>query len=103
MKDDEGSRDAVADAIDACTTCGLCLADCPTYVESGMEADSPRGRVQMMRLLEQGAISGHEVPALWACLAGGDCESACPTGVRFVAAFDLVRSRFGTIGQGGDL
>ena len=37
-----------------CVHCGLCLASCPTYVELGTEMDSPRGRIVMLRALQEG-------------------------------------------------
>jgi glycolate oxidase iron-sulfur subunit len=68
-----------------CISCGLCLNDCPTYRVLNDEADSPRGRIQLIRQLvtsdppvDEG-IAGH----LEACLVCRACETACPSGVPF--------------------
>ena len=69
----------------ACTHCGLCLPKCPTYLESGHEADGPRGRIQLIRGLSDGEINPTRKirKHLDSCLDCRSCESACPSGVVF--------------------
>ena len=78
----------------SCVHCGLCLPACPTFVETGHEADSPRGRIQLMLGLATGTIDATESVRrhLDLCLDCRGCESACPSGVVYHELIEETRA-----------
>jgi Fe-S oxidoreductase len=63
-----------------CAYCGYCRSVCPTYVGVGWESCSPRGRIQLARLLLEGApLSSEQMTRLYQCTMCGHCTQVCST------------------------
>lgn len=74
----------MASAVSTCVHCGFCLAACPTYQELGQEADSPRGRIVLMKEVLEGTLPLETaIPHIDPCLGCLACEPACPSGVPY--------------------
>jgi glycolate oxidase iron-sulfur subunit len=78
-----------------CVHCGLCLNHCPTYRLWQLEADSPRGRIRQMMLVNQGElpVSKGFVDHIDKCLDCRSCESACPSAVNYGKLVEHARAR----------
>jgi len=79
--------------LDECVHCGFCLPTCPTYVVTGDEAESPRGRIYLMDLATRGEapVAGPVTQHLDSCLGCLACVPACPSGVKYGALLDSAR------------
>ncbi len=77
----------------ACVHCGLCLSSCPTYLETGNENDSPRGRIYIMRAIQAGRldVGAATVRHIDLCLGCRACETGCPSGVQYGALLEETR------------
>src|SRR5437762_4790694 len=75
---DLGER-STYDAASQCSRCGYCEQACPTYVATGRESQSARGRNQLVRLMLEGKLKDPAAAeeALSTCLLCGACASAC--------------------------
>src|SRR5690242_14350986 len=79
-----------------CIHCGLCLGSCPTYLETGDENDSPRGRIYLMRAVQEErlALGATAVRHIDLCLGCRACEAVCPSGVQYGQLLEHTRDHF---------
>ncbi len=86
--------------VQQCMHCGMCLPSCPTYLETGLERNSPRGRIALMRSIADGDLEvtktfGEEMYYCLGCLA---CTTACPAGVNYPELFENARAEIEAAG-----
>lgn len=76
-----------------CMHCGLCLPTCPTYQLTGLERNSPRGRIRLIKSVIEGKleISQTFYDEMYFCLDCQACETACPAGVKYGSLVELAR------------
>lgn len=78
-----------------CVHCGFCLQACPTYLETGLETESPRGRIALMKAVNEGRIGiTPNVYRHWdLCIQCRACEVACPSGVPYGSLIEATMSQ----------
>lgn len=91
IKATEEGREAEA-ILRACVHCGFCTATCPTYQLQGDELDGPRGRIYLIKQVLEGAMPSERTQLhLDRCLSCRNCETTCPSGVRYGRLLDIGR------------
>ena len=83
--------------MDKCVHCGFCLPVCPTYALWHEEMDSPRGRIYLMRMAQEGTaqMNSEWVGHFDACLGCVACMTACPSGVDYGKLIEATRAQIG--------
>nr|WP_130616459.1 (Fe-S)-binding protein [Cohnella abietis] len=73
--------------------CGFCLPACPTFKETGIEAESPRGRIALMKAAVDGVMdpSVQFEEQMSHCLGCRACEPACPADVKYGQLIEQAR------------
>lgn len=81
--------------ISSCIHCGLCLDKCPTYRTLGTEMDSPRGRIYLIKAVneERLPMTPNFVEHMYLCLDCRACETACPSHVHFSDLMERTRGQ----------
>lgn len=81
--------------LDACIHCGLCLPACPTYLATGRESESPRGRIYLLKLWNEGRVplESRMAEHIDTCLGCMGCQTACPSGVQYEKLLNQARPK----------
>lgn len=86
------SKPFTQNKLDRCISCGYCLPACPTYKLTGNEESSPRGRITLMRAVQDGKLPLVDlVPESNFCLGCRACEPVCPAGVEYGVLLEEMR------------
>ena len=83
------------DDLNTCVQCGLCLPHCPTFRVTGDETMSPRGRIKLMREVQDNdaPVTDEVVDAFATCVQCRGCEPACPSNVPYGHLMEQARER----------
>ena len=77
-------------AADQCVMCGMCLPHCPTYQVSRNEAESPRGRISLIKAFAENKLQAstsleQHIQSCTGCLS---CQQICPAKVNYQDILD---------------
>ena len=80
-----------------CVRCARCLPVCPTYQETMLEVQSPRGRLALIKAVEEGSlpVDGSVEDHLYHCLDCRMCNTVCPASVPIGESILAARAAFG--------
>lgn len=85
---------SLSDLAAQCIRCGFCLESCPTFMVTGDEARSPRGRIYLIKSAEEEGFDWADASdSLRSCLGCRACETACPSGVEYGALLELAKEK----------
>ena len=91
IRDTDSGKEANA-ILRTCVHCGMCNATCPTYQLLGDELDGPRGRIYLIKQMLEGAdVTRSTLLHLDRCLTCRNCETTCPSGVRYGQLLEIGR------------
>jgi len=90
-----------ADDLNTCVQCGLCLPHCPTFRVTGEETKSPRGRIALMREVQDNnaPLTDEIVDAFETCVQCRGCEPACPSSVPYGHLMEQARETLVDLGK----
>lgn len=89
----------ISKAADQCVMCGMCLPHCPTYQVSQHEAESPRGRISLIKAFAEGQLTASDSleTHIQSCTGCLKCQQICPAKVNYQEIIDtgkqIYRSR----------
>ncbi|MEV5027819.1 (Fe-S)-binding protein [Paenibacillus sp. LPE1-1-1.1] len=81
------------DQLTNCMRCGFCLPACPTFRETGVESESPRGRIALMKAVVDGLMEPDDrfKEQMNHCLGCRACEPVCPADVKYGQLIEQAR------------